>query len=100
MKLEPRRFSKRELCIIFAPFPMLWLFIGVFVEPALFTFWVTGQRTSSSNALIVGWMPLCFTACYGFCVLAISKGQRGITTTEVFWCALISAFIGYITSPV
>ncbi len=100
MKRKLPRLTPRELRLLFAPFPILWLFLGLFVHPAVFRFWVAGQTIGSVSALMLGFVPIIFTLVYGFMVLVVRAIEHPINLLSVTICALCVAFTAFALSPI
>lgn len=99
VKPERRRLSLREAQLVFAPYPVLWIVLGVFIDPAVFKFWVVGQSISPSNALMLGFVPIFFTITYLPSILIRFRFYRNVTWPAVLIYSLIAAFIGFILTP-
>lgn len=97
-KLPP--FTRRELKLLFAPFPILWLCLGLFVNPAVFRFWVAGQNIHSLDAMLLASLPITFTLFYGFLILFVRAIERPINMKSVAICSFIAVFIGFIFCPI
>ena len=97
-KLPP--LTRRELWLLFAPFPVLWLGLGIFVNPTVFRFWVAGQNIRPLDAMLLMFVPISFAAIYGFLILVARAIERPINLTSVAICAFIAAFIGFIFCPI
>ena len=100
MKRKSPRLTPRELWLLFAPFPVLWLGLGIFVNPAIFRFWQSGQSINSLDAMLLGFAPLVFTPIYAFLICVVRAIEQPINVVSVAVCALIAAFVGLGLSPV
>ncbi len=100
MKRKLPRLKRRELWLLFAPFPVLWISLGLFVNPAVFRLWQSGQSIGSIDAMMLGFMPIVFAPVYAFLIWVVRAIERPINVTSVAICALIAAFIGLALSPI
>ena len=100
MKRKLPKLTRRELWLLFAPFPILWLCLGLFVHPAVFKFWVAGQTIRPLDSVLLMFMPVTFTFIYGFLILIVRAIERPINLSSVAICALIAVFIGFIFCPI
>jgi len=100
MKPKRRRLSQNELFIVFVPFPILWLWLGLFIDSSIFRFWVLGQSIHGSQALIIGFTSIFFTIFYPLAILMCYGTGKPITPTQVIISAVTVAFLGYALSPV
>jgi hypothetical protein len=99
MKPKRQRLSRCELFLIFAPFPALWLFLGLFVNPAVFKFWKTGQTIWPLDAMTLGFVPIFFTITYLPAIILVHRNGKTITGTTVIVYAVISALLGFVLTP-
>lgn len=97
-KLPP--FTRRELKLLLAPFPILWLCLGLFVNPAVFKFWVAGQNIHSLDAMLLASLPITFTLIYLFLIWFMRAIECPINLNSVTICALLAAFVGFIFCPI
>ncbi len=100
MKPKRQRLSRRELLLIFAPFPVLWLYLGLFVNSAVFKFWETGQTIWPLDAMTLAFVPIFFTITYLPAIILVHRGGKPITGATVVIYALVLAFIGFIMTPI
>lgn len=85
--------------MIFAPFPLLWLGLGLFVNKAVFRFWMSGQSINGVESMILMAVPVFFTIFYLSTIAVFHKAGKPITPKKVIVSALISALVGYVLSP-
>lgn len=100
MKRKLPKLTRRELGLLFAPFPILGLCLGFFVNPAVFEFWVAGQNIHALDAMILGFMPITFTLIYAFLILVVRAIERPINIKFIALCSFIAAFVGFIVYPI
>lgn len=100
MKPRRRRLSNQELLLVLAPYPVLWLLLGLLVDPAVFRFWVTGQSINSLDAMVLFATPITFSLIYLPALYFSYRLESPITLTRVFIYATTAIVIGYALAPV
>ena len=100
MKRKLPKLTRRELGILFAPFPILWLCLGLFVNPAVFKFWAAGQNIHALDAMLLASLPITFTLIYGFLIWIVRAIESPINIKSVAFCSFVAVFIGFIFCPI
>ena len=100
MKRKLPSLTRRELGLLFAPFPVLWICLGIFVNPAVFRFWVAGQNIRPLDSMLLMFVPVTFALIYGFLILVVRAIERPITLTSAALCAFIAALAGFVFCPI
>ena len=87
----------------FAPFPLLWFMLGLFVDKAVFRFWVAGQQVPEDAAGFSSLFPVLFTINY-FAFVFLAFKLEGKLSWPIIWiCVTAAALTGgseYLISPV
>lgn len=88
--------SRKQAFALITPFVGLWLYFGLFVNPAVFRFWRTGQSVGNLAAAELCFVPALFTLIY----LPMVFAWRG-TTGKMNWVtAGLSAVIAFVIAEV
>jgi len=93
MKTNRRRFSRKELLLILAPYLFLWLGLGLFVDKAVLNFWVAEQSILFSNALIIECISIFFTIFYSLFIFILYITGKPITIANVVISTTLQVFL-------
>jgi hypothetical protein len=99
MSTGRQKFTRKELLLFLAPYPLLWLMLGLFVDSAVFTFWMDGQSISSLESMALGLTLIVFSIIYIPAVLLSRAGGESISIKTVIMWASVATFIAYLVSP-